>query len=102
MLEKLENEAFRNVVPVQGEFLSNFILLDRPVINLTIPNKFISYEQFKMEGLHCHFFCLCFVLGLAPRIFSKLLRVPIALLTRIDSRIIIEGIAKTSSRVATN
>ena len=58
VLEKLENEAFRNVVPVQGEFLSNFILLDRPVINLTILNKFNSYEQFKMEGLHCLTFLL--------------------------------------------
>ena len=35
------------------------------------------------------FLCLCFVLGPAPKIFLKLLKIPIALIRRINVRIII-------------
>ena len=95
-------------------------------MNLKNLNKFIPYEHFKMESLHClkflleqddllckidlketyftvplnknsqkfvrfqwsgnlyEFHCLCSGLGPAPRIFTKLLKVPIALLRRVS------------------
>ena len=137
VLDMLEKGAIQKVVPTQGQFLSNLFLVEKkdggncPVINLKNLNKFIPYEHFKMEGLHClkflleqddllckidlkeayfsvplnknsqkfvrfqwsdnlyEFLCLCFGLGPAPRIFTKLLKVPIALLRQVNSRIII-------------
>ena len=64
VLEMLENGAIQKVVPTQGEFLSNLLLVkkrnvgNRPVINLKNLNKFILYEHFKMEGLPCLIFLL--------------------------------------------
>ena len=100
-------------------------------MNLKNLNKFIPYEHFKMDSLHClkfpleqddllrkidlketyftiplnknsqkfvrfqwsgnlyEFHCLCSGLGPAPRIFTKLLKVPIALLRRVSIWIII-------------
>ena len=136
VLEMLEKGAIQKVIPTQGKFLSNLFLIEkkdrgnRPVKNLKNVNKFIPYEHFKMEGLHCmkflleqddllgktdlrekyfsvplnknsqkfarfqcsgnlyEFLCLCFGLRLAPRIFTKLLKVPIAVLRRANIRII--------------
>ena len=133
----LRKGAVHEVNYQKGQFLSNLFLVkkkdggNRPVINLKQLNAFISYQHFKMEGLHllkemmqekdymCKidlkdaYFCLplhpthrkyvrfqwegriyeflplCFGLGPAPRIFTKLLKVPIALLRRLNIRIII-------------
>ena len=44
---------------LEGEFISNLFLVEkkdggkRPVINLKHLSQFISYQHFKMEGLHC-------------------------------------------------
>ena len=101
------------------------------MINLKNLSKFIPYEHFEMEGVHClkfileqddflwkidlkeayfsvplnknsqkfvrfqksgniyEFLCFSFGLGPAPRIFTKLLKVPIAFLRRVNIRIII-------------
>ena len=59
VLEMLEKGAIQKVVPKQGQFVSNLFLVvkkdggNRPVLNLKNFNKFIPYEHFKMEGLHC-------------------------------------------------
>ena len=120
---------------LEGELISNLFLVEkkdgrtRPVINLKHLNQFISYQHFKMEGLHClrnilkkgdckldlkdsyfsvllnsasrkfvrclwsgklyEFLCLCFELGPAPSIFTKLLKIPVSLLRRLDILIII-------------
>ena len=64
VLEMLQKGAIQKVVPTQGQFLSNLFLVEkkdggnRPVINLKNLNKFIPYEHFKMEGLHCLKFLL--------------------------------------------
>ena len=56
---KITRVAIQKVVPTQGQFLSNLFLVEKkdggkhPVINLKNLNKFIPYEHFKMEGLHC-------------------------------------------------
>ena len=48
-----------------------------------------KYIRFQWEGNLYEFLCLCFGLGPAPLIFTKLLKIPIALLWRINVRIII-------------
>ena len=48
-----------------------------------------KYIRFQWEGNLYEFLCLCFDLGPAPLIFTKLLKIPIALLRRINVRIII-------------
>ena len=48
-----------------------------------------KYIRFHWEGNLYEFFCLCFGLGPVPPIFTKLLKIRIVLLRRIDVRIII-------------
>ena len=45
--------------------------------------------RFQWKGNVYEFLCLCFGLGPAPRIFTKLLKIPIAVLRQIQIRIII-------------
>ena len=47
-----------------------------------------KYIRFQWEGNLYEFLCLCFGLGPAPLIFTKLLKIPIALLRRINVRIV--------------
>ena len=47
-----------------------------------------KYIRFQWEVNLCEFLCLCFGQGLAPLIFTKLLKIPIAFLRRINVRII--------------
>lgn len=48
-----------------------------------------KYVRFLWEGKLYEFLCLCFGLGPAPRLFTKLLKVPISLLRRINIRVVI-------------
>ena len=48
-----------------------------------------KFVRFAWSGNHYEFLCLCFGLGPAPRIFSKLLKVPIPLLRRLHIRLMI-------------
>ena len=48
-----------------------------------------KYIRFQWEGNLQEFLCLCFGLGPAPLIFTKLLKTPIALLRRINIKVII-------------
>ena len=51
--------------------------------------KHRKYIWFCCEGLQHEFLCLFFGLGPAPRIFTKLLEIPIAILRTINIRIIV-------------
>ena len=51
--------------------------------------KHRKYIRFCWEGQLYEFLCLCFSLGPAPRIFTKLLKIPIAILRRIKIRVIV-------------
>ena len=57
----------------------------------TIPvhQKYRKYLRFKWEGTMYQFICLCFGLGPAPLIFTKLMKLPISLLWRLNIRLII-------------
>lgn len=46
--------------------------------------KFVSSRQ---KGTFCEFMCLCFGLGLVPRVFTKLLKIPALLLRKINIRV---------------
>ena len=48
-----------------------------------------KYVRFQWKGNIYQFLCLCFGLGPAPRLFTKLLKIPIALMRRLNVRIII-------------
>ena len=48
-----------------------------------------KYVRFQWKGNIYQFLCLCFGLGPAPRLFTKLLKLPIALMRRLNVRIII-------------
>ena len=48
--------------------------------------KFVCFEW---QGSFYQFLCLCFGLGPAPRIFTKLLKIPISLLRKLNVKIII-------------
>ena len=48
-----------------------------------------EYVRFQLDGKRFEFVCLCFGLGKAPRIFTKLLKVPISLMNRIQIGLVI-------------
>ena len=56
---------------------------------ISVPLCMESFVRFAWSGNLFEFLCLCFGLGPAPRIFSKLLKVPIALLKRFHIRLVI-------------
>ena len=48
-----------------------------------------KFIRFQWKGTLYEFICLCFGLGPAPRVFTKLLKVPISLLRKINIRAMI-------------
>ena len=48
-----------------------------------------KYVRFQWEGTLYEFLCPCFGLGPAPMIFTKILKIPISLLRRLQIRVII-------------
>ena len=48
-----------------------------------------EYVQFQLDGKRFEFVCLCLGLGTAPRIFTKLLKVSISLMNRIQIGLVI-------------
>ena len=48
-----------------------------------------KYLRFPWQGSLYEFLCLCFGLGPAPRIFTKLIKIPITLVRRLNVRLII-------------
>ena len=65
--------------------------IDLREVYFTIPinQKYRKYLGFNWEGTLHEFLCLCFELGLAPLMFTKLMKVPIALMQRLNIRLII-------------
>ena len=63
--------------------------LKDPYFCVPLHQKHRKYIQFCWEGQLSKFLCICFGLGPAPQIFTKLLKIPIAILRRINIRIIV-------------
>ena len=72
----------------EGDYMRKINLCDA-YFTIPINQKYRKYLMFKWEGTLYEFLCLCFGLGPAPLIFTKLMKVPISLLRRLNSRLII-------------
>ena len=68
------------------------------LIQLDLKNAYFSvpldqnsrkFARFQWKGTLCEFMCMCFGVGLAPRVITKLLKIPISLLRKINFRVII-------------
>ena len=68
------------------------------LIQLDLKNAYFSvpldqnsrkFVKFQWKGTLCEFMCLCFGVGLAPRVITKLLKIPISLLKKMNIRVII-------------
>ena len=72
----------------EGDYICK---LDPKDAYYSVPLQKISrkYVRFRWSGNLYEFLCLCFGLGPAPRFFTKLLKIPIALLRRMNIRMII-------------
>ena len=57
--------------------------------SVPLEKKSRQFVRFRWSGNLCQFFCLCFGLGPASRIFTKLLKVPMTILRRTNIKIII-------------
>ena len=60
-----------------------------PYCTIPLSKQSLKYVRCKQSGKLCKFLCLCFGLGRASKVFTKLLKNSIALLRRINIRIIV-------------
>ena len=72
----------------KGDFLCKLDLKDA-YFSIPLSKKSRKYVRFRWKGNLYQFLCLAFGLGPAPRIFTKLMKVPISILRRINIRLII-------------
>ena len=72
----------------EGDYMCKIDLRDA-YFTITINKKYRKDLRFKWEGTLYEFLCLCFGLTPAPLIFTKLMKVPISLLWRLNIRLII-------------
>ena len=72
----------------EGDYMCKIDLRDA-YFTIPINQKYRKYLRFKWEGTLYELLCLCFRLGPAPVIFTKLMKVPISLLRRLNIRLIV-------------
>ena len=72
----------------QNDFLYKIDLKDT-YFAIPLSKQSSKYVRFKWSGNLYEFLCLCFGLEPAPKVFTKLLKIPIALLRRINIQIIV-------------
>ena len=87
---KFKMETLKNVKGVikQNDFMVKIDLKDA-YFSLPINRNYRKYTRFRWEGTLYEFLCLTFGIGPAPRIFTKVLKVPISLLRKLNIRIVI-------------
>ena len=84
---KMEGLQFLKFLLKQDDFLCKTDLKEA-YFSVPLNKNSQTFVRFQWSGYIYEFFCLCFGLGPAPIIFTKLLKVPIALLRRVNIRII--------------
>ena len=71
----------------EGDYMCKLDMKD-PYFSVPLHQSSRNYVWFSMSGNLCEFLCLCFGLGPAPRIFTKLLKISVFVLRRINIRIV--------------
>ena len=81
--EKFKMETLNNVKDLlkQNDYLVKIDLKDA-YFSIPLGQKSRKYVRFQWEGTTYEFLCMTFGLGPAPKIFTKLLKVPVSLLRR--------------------
>ena len=72
----------------KGDLLCKIDLRDA-YYSVPLSTKSRKLVRFKWKGNLYEFLCLAFGLGPAPRVFTKLLKVPISILRRLNIRLIV-------------
>ena len=85
---KMEGLKDLKTMVQQGDLFCKIDLKDA-YYTVPLSTKSRKYVRFKWRGNLYEFLCLAFGLGPAPRVFTKLLKIPIFILRRINIRLII-------------
>ena len=60
-----------------------------PIVFVPLSKQSREYVRFEWEGSLYEFLCLCIQLGPAPRLFIKVIKVPVSILSKLYTRIIV-------------
>ena len=85
---KMEGLHLLKEILERGDYLCKLDLRDA-YFCVPLNKQSRKYVRLEWEGSLYEFFCLCFGLGLAPRLFTKLIKVPISILCKLYIRIIV-------------
>ena len=85
---KMEGPFFLKEILLKGDYMCKIDLKDA-YFSVLLNRKSQKFVSFKWKDLIYQFLCLCFAMGPAPRIFTKLMKVPISLMRKLNVRLII-------------
>ena len=85
---KMEDLLRFKKVLLKGNYMHKLDLQDAYFL-VPLNKKSRKYVRFLWSNNLYEFMCLCFGLGSAPRVFTELLKIPIALLPRLNIRLFI-------------
>ena len=87
---KFKMESIKNIKDLlsKGDYMVKIDLKDA-YFSIPLNHESRKFVRFKWEGNLYEFVCLTFGIGPAPRIFSRLLKVPISLIRKLKIRIVI-------------
>jgi len=85
---KMESLSLLKEFLKKGDFLCKIDLKDA-YFSVPLSQESQKYVRFQWKGDIYQFLCLCFGLAPAPRVFTKLMKIPVALMHRLNVRLII-------------
>ena len=85
---KMEGLFLLKEILLKGDYMCKIYQKDA-YFSVPLNLKSQKYVSFKRKDLIYQFLCLCFGVEPAPRIFTKLLKVPISLMRKLNVRLII-------------
>ena len=72
----------------EGDYMVKLDLKDA-YFSAPLENESKKYVRFQWKGETYQLLCLCFGLGPAPRFFTKLIKIPIAIMRKLNVRLIV-------------